>query len=214
MKKVIPVPKDVWDTYVIDPTETEQDPSGKWFHDGFPDSDKPLRIEIGSGNGHFLVYQAEKHPDVCFMGIEIKGKRVTKSVWKTHRAGLTNLRWIRGNVRIVLEQMIPHATVDQFFLNFPDPWPKRRHLKHRIVEPSFINLLYDTLHSEGTVSLATDHQEYFAWMLLFFEQDGRFHPVFTTEYVFQYPEYSPTLYEQRWRKDGRLIMYAVFKKKG
>lgn len=212
MKKVILVPQYEWNQYTIDSMEaqTHNKPitSPLYF-----ENSNPLQIEIGSGNGHFLVHQALHNLDKNFVGIELKNKRIHKSIRKTKTHGLENLKWIRGDARQILASCFLPDSIDHIYVNFPDPWPKKKHLKHRMIQPAFIQWVYYALKPGHRITLATDHMEYFAWMLLYFEQSQLFRFCFPSYFTLVYPGYYPTLYEQRWREEGRLIGYSELEKK-
>lgn len=124
----------------------------------------PRVVEIGFGMGASLLEQAETHPDTDFIGIEVHAPGVGKLLDEVDKRGLTNLRIYREDALAVLEQCLPEASLDTLQLFFPDPWPKKKHHKRRIVQPAFVELVRTRLKIDGTFHLATDWEAYAEWM--------------------------------------------------
>jgi tRNA (guanine-N7-)-methyltransferase len=120
----------------------------------------PRVLEIGFGNGETLVEQAAENPDLNFIGIEVHEPGVGHCLLKAHDAGVTNLRLIKHDAIEVLEQQIPPLSLRRINIYFPDPWPKKRHHKRRLLQPSFLALLHDRLETGGTLHIATDWANY------------------------------------------------------
>ena len=120
----------------------------------------PHVIEIGFGNGDTLVVQAAERTDADFIGIEVHEPGVGHCLIKLRDAGLSNLRIIAHDAVEVLDRQIPRDSVDRINLYFPDPWPKKRHHKRRIVKPPFLELCWQALRSGGTLQIATDWANY------------------------------------------------------
>ena len=120
----------------------------------------PRALEIGFGNGETLVQQASENPDLDFIGVEVHEPGVGHCLLKAHDAGVTNLRLIKHDAIEVLERQIPLRSLQRINIYFPDPWPKKRHHKRRILQPSFLALLHDRLEAGGTLHVATDWANY------------------------------------------------------
>jgi len=127
--------------------------------------DAPRTLEIGFGNGETLLALAAAHPERDFVGIEVHRPGVGHLMLRADQAGLTNLRVICRDAVEVLQHCIPEASVDEILLYFPDPWPKKRHHKRRIVQPGFVALVARRLKQGGTFRMATDWEHY-AWQML------------------------------------------------
>lgn len=125
----------------------------------------PLTLEIGFGNGATLVSLAAAHPGRDYIGVEVHRPGVGHLMLRAEELGLTNVRAICRDAVEVLERCMPAATLDEVLLYFPDPWPKKRHHKRRIVQAPFVALVADRLRAEGTFRLATDWQPYAEHML-------------------------------------------------
>jgi tRNA (guanine-N7-)-methyltransferase len=121
----------------------------------------PIHIEIGSGKAAFLLNQAKAQPDVNFLGIEWARKFYRYSVDRIGRWGLKNVRIIRTDAVHFLINFVPDNFVDCFHIYFPDPWPKKRHHKRRLLTPVNLEHLLRCLVPAGTIRIVTDHAEYF-----------------------------------------------------
>lgn len=120
----------------------------------------PVVMEIGFGNGEAIVTQALQHPQSDYLGIEVHEPGVGHCLLQAHEAGVSNLRIIMHDAVEVLANQVPPASLDRLNLYFPDPWPKKRHHKRRIVQDAFISLVAARLRSGGTLNIATDWQNY------------------------------------------------------
>jgi tRNA (guanine-N7-)-methyltransferase len=120
----------------------------------------PRVLEIGFGNGETLAQQASENPDLDFIGIEVHEPGVGHCLLKARDAGVSNLRLIKHDAIEVLERQIPPLSLQRINIYFPDPWPKKRHHKRRLLQPSFLVLLHDRLETGGTLHVATDWANY------------------------------------------------------
>ncbi len=125
----------------------------------------PRVIEIGFGNGENLVALAAAHPEKDFLGVEVHRSGVGRLLLAAEERGLGNVRVICHDAVEVLEQQIPLQSLDEALILFPDPWPKKRHHKRRLIQPAFVDLLVGRLKSGGRLKLATDWQPYAEHML-------------------------------------------------
>ena len=128
----------------------------------------PLEVELGSGDGSFLVAWARRHPERNFLGVERLLGRVRKIDRKGQRAGLTNLLGLRIEAAYCVEYLLPAGSVSALHVYFPDPWPKRRHHKNRLVNEAFTELVRRALAPGGIIHLRTDDEEYFHRMVAVF----------------------------------------------
>lgn len=140
---------------------------------------QPLELELGCGDASFLVEYARRHPDRNFLGIERLIGRIQKLHRKGSRLGLANLRGVRIESAYFLEYLLPPGAVTALHLYFPDPWPKLKHRRHRLVQPGFPELVWRALQPSGVVYLRTDDEDYFQQMQSVFGADVRFQPIGT-----------------------------------
>ena len=120
----------------------------------------PRTLEIGFGNGESLVALATAHPERDFLGIEVHRPGVGHLLLRIEELGLSNLRVICRDAVEVLQRCIADAAFDEVLLYFPDPWPKKRHHKRRIVQPDFVALVASRLRPGGVFRMATDWEPY------------------------------------------------------
>jgi len=144
----------------------------------FP-TDQPLEVELGSGDASFLAEYARLHPGHNFIGVERLLGRMRKLDRKGRRAGLTNLRGVRIEISYFLEYLLPLRSAAALHIYFPDPWPKRKHRRHRLINERFPVLARQALAPGGTVYLRTDDEDYFQQMVTVFEPCKDFRPVET-----------------------------------
>jgi tRNA (guanine-N7-)-methyltransferase len=124
-------------------------------------TDRPIEVDLGSGPGKFLVESALKFPNRNFLGIERLLGRVRKTCRVASAIGLTNLRVMRLELDYTVRFLLPENSVWRFHLNFPDPWPKRRHHTRRVVDGEFLEAIYRSLIDGGEIWIKTDHEVYF-----------------------------------------------------
>ena len=125
----------------------------------------PRTLEIGFGNGESLVALAAAHPDRDYLGIEVHRPGVGHLMLRAEELALANVRAICRDAVEVLQECLAPGTLDEVLLYFPDPWPKKRHHKRRIVQPDFVALVASRLRPGGTLRMATDWEPYAAHML-------------------------------------------------
>jgi len=130
---------------------------------------RPLEVELGSGDGSFLAEYARRHPETNFLGVERLLGRIKKLDRKGRLAGLTNLRGARIESAYLLQYLLPAHCAAAIHVYFPDPWPKKKHRKYRLINEHFPEIARIALAPGGTVYLRTDDAQYFAQMKAVFE---------------------------------------------
>jgi tRNA (guanine-N7-)-methyltransferase len=130
-------------------------------------------LEIGFGGGEHLLWQARQHPDVGLIGCEPYEDGVMKVLTAIESEGLENMQLHMGDVRDVLRTLRP-ASLSRVFILFPDPWPKKKHRKRRLVNAKLLDLLAGTMKSGGELRIATDIGDYASTMLEAFMSEARF----------------------------------------
>jgi tRNA (guanine-N7-)-methyltransferase len=133
-----------------------------------------IEVELGAGDGSFLVAYAKAHPELNLIGVERLLGRLRKICRKAHRAGLENIRVLRLEAAYFVQYLLPRESISAFHIYFPDPWPKRRHWKNRLVNEGFTELLRTALIPGGVVHLRTDDEPYFAQMIEVFGKNLNF----------------------------------------
>ena len=173
----------------------------------FP-NEQPLELELGCGDGSFTLQYALANPGRNIVALERLLGRITKLDRKGHRAGLKNLRLIRAEAAYVLEYLLPPERLDAIHVYFPDPWPKKRHYKNRLISEPFPLLAKRLLREGGVVFLRTDNVEYFEQMLEVFGGAQGFEAVETPEPIQQ----LITDFEQEFNSQGIPTNYAAYRR--
>jgi tRNA (guanine-N7-)-methyltransferase len=143
--------------------------NGEWgevFH-----REAPLCVEIGTGKGKFITEMAKKHPDANFIGIELNESIIVSALDQCLEAGVTNVRLLNEDAR-GLTDFFAEDEVDDLYLNFCDPWPKKRHEKRRLTYSAFLAQYEYVLKSHGVIHFKTDNQGLFEYSLESFSQYG------------------------------------------
>jgi tRNA (guanine-N7-)-methyltransferase len=161
-----------------------------------------LEIDLGCGDGSFLVAMAKHHPERDFLGVERLLGRARKVCRKITRAGLENARVLRLESRYVIEWMLPEASVSRLHLLCPDPWPKVRHHRRRLVQADFLRALWRALEPGGEFLFMTDHQDYFLWAEEIVAASGAFERLPWHEDSFFYPK---TDFQIQWEAEGKTM---------
>jgi tRNA (guanine-N7-)-methyltransferase len=163
--------------------------------------------EIGFGNGDHLLALAQAHPEQDFLGIEVHRPGVGRLLLRLEERGLSNVRVIRHDAVEVLERYLPGPCLDEILVLFPDPWPKKRHHKRRLIQPAFVGILAERLKSGGTARLATDWAPYAEEMLAHLSAEPRLRNLAPDGgYVPRPGERQATRFERR----GERLGYAVW----
>src|SRR3989338_1753383 len=160
-------------------------------------SAQPVDVEIGFGNGDFLVRTAQTQPQRNFVGIEQQWERVYKTLKKVNRSEIDNVRVLLVDAWVALERLFLPRSIERIYCLIPCPWPKKEHAKHRLFSQSFLKLMNSRLKPHGQATIVTDHQPYYAWVL---EQgEGTGFLIEAKEIATQYN----TKYERKWVEQGQ-----------
>jgi tRNA (guanine-N7-)-methyltransferase len=168
----------------------------------------PLVLEIGSGMGETTAAIAAAHPEVDFIAVEVHGPGVGSLLNRIADQGLTNLRVIRHDAMEVLEHMVPDGALAAIHLFFPDPWPKKRHHKRRLVQPQFATLAARKLAPGGVLHVATDWPDYAEHMAQVFSGEAALETV-ASGMVHR----PPTKFETRGKRLGHSIRDLYYRRR-
>ncbi|MEM9080837.1 MAG: tRNA (guanosine(46)-N7)-methyltransferase TrmB [Verrucomicrobiota bacterium] len=124
---------------------------------------KTLEVDLGAGDGSYTLALAQHHPDRNFLAIERLLGRVEKIAKRSHKLGLTNLKVLRLESSYAAEWLLPRASVSRLHLICPDPWPKARHHRRRLIQPAFLETVSQLLTPDGTFIFKTDDPDYYQW---------------------------------------------------
>ena len=181
----------------------------EWFGNG-----APIHVEIGCGYGEWVVRQAATLPHLNFVAIEVQRKRVLATLRQVAAAALPNVKVVSCDASLCFEQFIPDASLAAVHLNFPDPWPKARQQKNRLVQPPFIALVSDKLVVDGRWHHVTDHVDLNEHMIDVLDQAPKLaldlpHPYHTA----QVPEYlQGTVFGNLWEELRRDKYYSSWRR--
>ena len=175
------------------------------------DRRQPLVVEVGFGNGQALAWMAAREPDKNFIGIEVHEPGVGRLLRDIHDNGLTNVRVAMRDAVEVLAGQVSAGALSEARIYFPDPWPKKRHHKRRLVQAGFIELLAERIRSGGLLHLSTDWQPYAEWMLEQLEPDTRFENL--GKPFVERPAWRPqTHFERRGERKGHEIADLLYRR--
>lgn len=176
--------------------------------------DAPVVLEIGFGNGESLLEMARRHPEWNFIGIEVHRPGVGHLLKLAAEHEVENLRVSTRDAVEVLEQQLPDASLDRVQLYFPDPWPKKRHHKRRIVQPGFARLVARKLVAGGEFHLVTDWQPYAEHMREVLDAEAAFENLAGEAGYVPRPEDRPlTRFERRGHRLGHGVWDLVYRRR-
>jgi tRNA (guanine-N7-)-methyltransferase len=168
----------------------------------------PLVLEVGFGDGRFTAELAKAHPEWLILGAEVSAASVLRAYRRLKREGIGNVRLYHGQGPFALRNLVPPGSLRRVIVNFPDPWPKKRHQRKRLLQEGFFRRLSTRLEEGGDLLLTTDHEEYFRFALEEAKRSG----LYRVE-VKEPPEaHLRTKYALKWKEAGRTFFHAVFTK--
>ncbi len=193
------------------PEQSRFDPRAWWPQDR---RSLPLELEIGSGKGTFLVQQASQLPEVNYLGIEYAREYWRYAADRCRRRGLVNVRLLNNDAKVFVKWYLPDSLLRQVHIYFPDPWPKTRHHKRRLIDADFLRECHRVLQGDGVIRIVTDHDDYFAWIQQHISQVRGLYaslpferPVAAAE-----GEVVGTNFERKYRREGRPFNAVALKK--
>lgn len=171
-------------------------------------------LEIGFGGGEHLAEQAAAHPEIGFVGCEVFENGIVKLLGEIARRDLANIRLFTEDARLLIEAL-PEASIARVFALFPDPWPKRRHHKRRLIGPATLDRLAEIMRDGAELRVASDDRDYLAWIL----QYATAHPGFTwlarrpADWRDRPADWPPTRYEKKALAAGRTPAFLGFRRR-
>ena len=176
------------------------------FHPHPPpwDKNKKWVLEIGPGNGKFITWLAAQHPQKLFIAVELRNMRFQGVGKKSLRSKIENITTVHGDARYCLPYVFEKNSLTEIYILFPDPWFKRRHYKHRLINAERTELFHALLKKNGKVYFASDNKDYAEWVQKSFSKE---------KWKFEEGKsLYPTYFETKWKKMGREISYFLFKR--
>lgn len=171
----------------------------------------PVHLEFCSGNGLWIFEKAKSNPHLNWVAVELQFKRVRKIWSKMKNSALQNLVVICGEALNAIKHHLPDQCIDTAYINFPDPWPKRRHENLRLVQLPFVHEVARILKPKGEFNLVTDDEAYAKQMREMMNRSMTFQPRFPhPHFATEWPEYGSSYFEDLWREKGKLIYYHSY----
>ena len=180
-----------------------------------PDLAPPLRlsVDLGFGRGELLLELARAEPGAAFLGVEYSFKRVLKLARRLARSELRNVRLVCDSAEAIVGDRLLDASVHAFWINFPDPWPKKRHQRRRLLQPAFVRQLARRLEPGGLLHAATDHEGYADAIAEVLSAEPLLENVHApAAWSSQAPPRTATAYELEWRAQGRDCRYFAYRR--
>jgi len=186
-------------SYIIKNPEEYKGQFNKLFN-----NDKPLHIEIGMGKGDFIIGMAKKHPEINFIGIEKFDSVIARAIQKLEDEEIPNLRLIRMDAENI-NDVFDHE-VDILYLNFSDPWPKKRHTNRRLTSKPFLKLYDNLFKNSKHIIQKTDNRHLFEFSIMEFTSYGyQINELSLDLYSDNYDDNVPTEYETKFVNKGQVI---------
>ena len=170
----------------------------------------PLHVDLGCGDGLFLCELAQRYPDRNFLGVERLVGRVAKACRKAD--ALDNVRILNVENSYAVRYLLPETSVETFYLLFPDPWPKRRHQRRRIVKVDFLDSIHRALANDGFFRIATDQLDYFEQIRALAENHSGFAIVDVNDASLTQIDLPITKFERRFREMNAPIYRFTLRK--
>ncbi len=171
-------------------------------------NDHPVEMEIGMGKGTFLVEQAKARPETNFFGIEYANWFWKYASDRIRRANCPNARTVRAEASYFVNEFVAEASLSVMHIYFPDPWPKKRHHKRRLIQPPFMQQILRVLAPGGRLQLVTDHQDYFQQMEQVVGDSAMKVVDYNRPGSAAEGEFVGTNFERKYRREGRPF-YAI-----
>jgi tRNA (guanine-N7-)-methyltransferase len=173
----------------------------------------PLNLEVGFGVGNFIIEMGLREPSENFIGIDFYHKGIRKVITRIAKYEICNARIVYGDAKEKIPLLFNAEELDRVYINFPDPWPKKRHHKRRLIKPDFIKVLVEKLKLGGEIHIATDHEAYAMEILDFFKKELLLKNKNGMGVFLSQKEGIPkSKYEKKFIKAGERIFYLEFEK--
>ncbi len=171
----------------------------------------PIEIEYCAGNGAWIIEKAKKHPERNWVAVELQFERVRKIWSKMRNEQLTNLFIVSGEALTFTRYYVPDQSFDAAYVNFPDPWPKEKHAKKRLLQEPFISELARVLTFGATATIVTDHRDYTLQICNTMTSHCAWTPRFSAPYyVTEWDNYGHSYFGELWQEQGVPIHYLQF----
>ncbi len=175
-------------------------------------NDNPVNIEYCSGNGQWIIDRAQKEKDKNWIAVEFRFDRARKIWLKMKKQNISNLFVVFGEGLTFTKNYIEDNVIEESFVNFPDPWPKKKHAKNRIVTCDFLNEISRITTHNGNITLVTDDEDSSERFIEEVFKTSCWKPVFENPYyINDFPEYGSSYFNDLWKDKGKTIRFMNFK---
>lgn len=171
-----------------------------------------LSIEIGCGQDTFILKMAKRFPGENFIGIEIDGWVLKRLLKKVMHINPDNVRFIRGDAKRIIERYVLDFSIANFFINQPDPWPKKRHRQRRLIKDEFLDILINKLHKGGRIYYTSDFKDYAYQVAGKLYSTKKMKPLFNPFVIIDLGDYPKTRFMKRFLREGQPIFFTIFEK--
>lgn len=186
--------------FISNPTKTD-----KFFK-----NDNPINLEIGCGKGKFITEMAKKYPNINFIGFERSESIILRAIQKAEEKDLPNLKFICADAKDIKD--IFYKDIDLIYLNFSDPWPKKRHAKRRLTSENFLKIYDDVFKDKKEIIMKTDNDNLFCFSVESFSKHGFIIEEMCIDLHNSDIENIKTEYEEKFSKKGFTIKYVKVNK--
>lgn len=193
-----------------DPIKSQIKPFTEYILEPIFNDEKKLNVEIGIGNGEFITHLAKERIDENFIGFEIYRKIFRKAIERVKKNGLKNVKLIQFDASFFIP-LLQNESVSNFYINFPDPWPKKKHHRRRLLKDSFFKTLRDKLIPGGNIYIATDHDDYAKDILINLKVVEELRPKFENYFVNELIDYYPTKYYRKFAIHNKVYFFHMEK---
>ncbi|MFH2000770.1 MAG: tRNA (guanosine(46)-N7)-methyltransferase TrmB [Planctomycetota bacterium] len=172
------------------------------------DNTRPVEVDLGCGKGSFLAGEAQSRREINFLGVDRLSRKLKLLQMQMQEHALTNVRILRCDAFYFTRHLLPNESISVFHIYFPDPWPKKKHKKHRFISPWLVHALAAALIPCGQVRIMTDDEKYYEQIQESFVTEPRFERIEFCER----PVENSTEYENKFREAGKRVNKTAYKK--
>jgi tRNA (guanine-N7-)-methyltransferase len=164
---------------------------------------RPVEVEIGFGDGEYIIRRALTYPERTFIGIDHKSSLIAGVSRKASSLHLDNLQLLHSCAKDVFSNLFASSSISRIYALFPDPWPKRKHMKYRLFSSPYLRLLNNRLRLDGEVMIVTDSRDYCQWIMKQTQDTG-----FEIRNSMIPPQFN-TRFERKWVKQGYNVFHQI-----
>ena len=176
-------------------------------------NERSIIMEIGSGKGEFIAINSRFSPEQNFIGVELKSKRIVTTLKKLDIEKHKNVRLLNLFIDSNVSEIIPPASIDEIIIYHPDPWPKKRHHKRRMLQQNFLDTLHTLLKEGGKIKISTDNLDYAEWIKELFKERKDFVAMYKEGYTSIIPEdHFTTYFDKLQAEQGFQPLFMMYKK--